>query len=248
MHRLHTANATFWPCRSFFKTYHNCETVAKKFSVPPDVTQTATVAKISQITAGNADYGLRDLIFTAFFVRVKILFSATHQSGSNNLVAHLLPIVLTCSSTHNLQVRITPTLRNPSVFKHSGKQQASPWGLGLHLLSLNSSNATTCRPRDGTHACSVAAGRGAGPPALTVSKERTSTRRPPPVSKMSTTQRQHLRKPTACFACLAMERTSRDIRQLVKLDGWICVVYAVHTGWLSADLSCQNPLSQHCYG
>ena len=111
---------------------------------------------------------------------MNIWFSATHQSGSNNLVAHLLPIVLTCSSTHNLQVRITPTLRNPSVFKHSGKQQASPWGLGLHLLSLNSSNATTCRPRDGTHACSVAAGRGAGPPALTVSKERTSTRRPPP--------------------------------------------------------------------
>ena len=101
-------------------TAQNCETVAKKFSLPRGMPQEGR----RQFSLANRRSDWPSEAKHDGFVSIldagRKMFSRARQGRFISLAAHLPPREPTSIFTRNLQVRLALTLRNPSVFKHSG--------------------------------------------------------------------------------------------------------------------------------
>ena len=115
--RVQTALGHFRP-RS--KSAQNCETVAKKFSLPRGMPQEGR----HQFSLANrrSDWPseAKHDGFLSILGEGRKMFSTARQGRFISLAAHLPPREPTSIFTRNLQVISALTLKNLSVFKHSG--------------------------------------------------------------------------------------------------------------------------------
>ena len=115
--RVQTALGHFRP-RS--KTAQNCETVAKKFSLPRGMPQEGRHHFSLANRRSEWPSDPKHDRFLSILDEARKMCSRGHQGRFISLAAHLPPREPTSIFTRNLQVRLALTLRNPSVFKHSG--------------------------------------------------------------------------------------------------------------------------------